>query len=600
MKRVLWSLVALVLTVIGLVLPMSLFVGSTDNLGADPVTITDYQATYDVAADGSMTAVETLTTQFPYGRHGIFRFWDVSDPADAHIRYLPEDIQVTVDGGSVPMELSWQTGKRYRVAKIGDPDRLVSPGQHTYTIRYRIDGVLAPGTSKPAGQDASSSWAGGASARFTWRIVADGWQMPIVKSSTTVNLPADPVSTTCTTGDGSPCRITSPTQNSRTITTGELPPSTGVAVRADLPIAAPDRLTLPWAPAWDPVLGRSLPATLVLLAISAVTFVVGLLWALRSREHIPLLPVMYEPPADPADPSKRLGPTQTYFVTRETMPSMALAATLLYMADNRLVRLDRVGADVWTITSLVDGQVWNQTDPATQAVARALGIDGAGRSFSADGSAVAGKALKSAQSGLSSATSDWAQSVGAVTRSRFEQLGRALVVLAFFVAAALFVFKWYPFSLVVLPIAAFVIGAAGLMVGGVGTRRTLLGRDMWSRAGGFERLLSTTSNKERLDFSARKELYTSYIPYAVAFNCADKWAEKYRTAMGAEPPPPIWFVGPGYSPGGPGMFGGSIDSFESSLSSSLSAYSASQSQSSGGGGFGGFSGGGGGGGGGSW
>ena len=40
------------------------------------------------------------------------------------------------------------------------------------------------------------------------------------------------------------------------------------------------------------------------------------------------------------------------------------------------------------------------------------------------------------------------------------------------------------------------------------------------------------SSKQRFDFSGRKELYTAYIPWAVAFGCADEWAEKYRTEIG--------------------------------------------------------------------
>ncbi|MGK2320373.1 DUF2207 domain-containing protein [Gordonia rhizosphera] len=599
MKRVLLSIAALVLTVIGLVLPMSLFPGSTETVGTDPVTITDYRATYDVSADGRMAATETITADFPYGRHGIFRFWDVTDATDSSIRYLPQDIHVALDNGRVPVEMSWQKGKRFRVAKIGDPDSYLTPGLHVYTISYVIDGVLAPASGTPDGQNSSSSWSGGAASRFSWRVVADGWQMTILKSSTTVNLPDDPISTSCSTSDDTACQITANGQNSRTITTGELAPSTGVAIRADLPLAAPDRVRLPWPPALDPVLGRSVPIAIVLIILSAVTFTLGLLWALRSRESIPLLPVMYEPPADPADPSTRLGPVRTYYVTREAMPSKALAATLLHMADRGIVGLRRHGDD-WTITSKISTDEWGRMDPVADAVAMELGIRGTDRSFEADGSVSAGKKLKSAQEGIAAATKAWARSSGAVTPSGLEQLGRLAVGLAFIAAAVLFAFQWLPFSLCVLPIAAFVIGGAGLFTTGVGTRRTLLGRDVWSRAGGFERLLSTTSNQERLDFSARENLYTSYIPYAVAFGCADKWAEKYRTAMGTEPPTPIWFVG-GYGSGSPGLFGaGGIDSFEASLSSSLSAYAASQrSSSSSGGGGGGFSGGGGGGGG-SW
>ena len=92
-----------------------------------------------------------------------------------------------------------------------------------------------------------------------------------------------------------------------------------------------------------------------------------------------------------------------------------------------------------------------------------------------------------------------------------------------------------------LPFAAFALGGVGLQQSGVGARRTALGRGIWSRAGGFERLLSTPSSEDRFDFAARKDLFIAFIPYAVAFGVADRWADKYRVATGQEPPIPGWY-----------------------------------------------------------
>ena len=42
---------------------------------------------------------ETITVDFPgYGKHGIFRFWDIVDDNAPHARRMPEDISVTRDG----------------------------------------------------------------------------------------------------------------------------------------------------------------------------------------------------------------------------------------------------------------------------------------------------------------------------------------------------------------------------------------------------------------------------------------------------------------------------------------------------------------------
>ncbi|MCH5642928.1 DUF2207 domain-containing protein [Gordonia sp. ABSL49_1] len=597
MKRVLMSVAVAVLALIGLAIPL-IDVDDDAGSGVDPVSITEYRAEYRVAADGRLTARETITADFPASRHGIFRFWDVTDSADSHVRYIPENITVALDDGSVPVDFSWESGKRFRVAKIGDPDRYLTPGIHTYVITYEIAGAIAPSSAEDM---TAGSWSGGDTSRFLWRVVPDGWRMAIARSETVVDLPEAPLATACRTRDGTACTITRSGPTQFTVTTGALHPNTGVTFRADLPSAAPERDATAWPVFFDPILGRSLWVAIVLALLSLLTFGIGVAWVLRSRESTPLLPVMYEPPTDPQRPGGYLGPVQSYFVTRERMPKRALVATLLYLADRGYVRLDRDGTE-WTVTSLVDSSAWQQIDAPSRAAAGALYLTGeAGRSFTTDGSVDAGEKLQAATGALASATSKWAAESGAINTSRFEWTGRALVALALVVAAVLFFFQWLPFSLLVLPIAAFAIGGAGLYAAGVGTRRTLLGRDIWSRAGGFERLISTTSNQERLDFSARRELYTDYIPYAVAFDCADAWAKKYRIATGSEPPVPVWFV-PTSSSTTHGFFGDAsgFDSFESSLSSSLSAYSATQSSSSSGGGGGGFSGGGGGGGGGSW
>jgi len=162
--------------------------------------------------------------------------------------------------------------------------------------------------------------------------------------------------------------------------------------------------------------------------------------------------------------------------------------------------------------------------------------------------------------------------------------------------------NWFEMSSIALIPGALAAGAAPVLAAGASTRRTATGRDLWSRVGGFYRVLSTPSSQNRFDFSGRGDLYTKYIPWAVAFDCADEWAAKYRVETGAEPPVPAYF--PGYAGSHTGNYTDQmVNSFSSTVNSAISAYTATQtSSSSGGGGGGGFSGGGGGGGGGggSW
>jgi hypothetical protein len=558
----------------------------------DPVSISDYKGDFRVDKDGRLTAVETLTTVFPCCRHGIFRFWDVDAPWDSHSRLIPKDIKVTLDGKPEKFELSWQRGRKYRVAKVGDADRTISPGTHVYTISYTVKGALAP-MSAGVRQGESGSWASdGDGSVFYWDVVAGGWQMQIDKSTSRVTLPTATDEIKCTYGFDSrgQCKVTGGGTDGIVITTPAIGPRTPVTVRASQNIPTPDQVKLPWTPMYDGVLGQSFPVALLVVLLALLGLVVGRLWEWRTREEPPGYPVSYEPPPG-------LGPVQSYYVMNERVPPNALISTLLYQAERGLTKLTQVSDKDWLIEG--KGGDWNAVDEVTREVGESLGVTTEGSGFDADGTVSAGETLNGVSSKLTSSVKSWAMQGGLLAGHGSETLGRALVVVAAILAGVLIFFHPGGITLWALPFAAFAVGGIGMLRQGVGTRRTPAGRDQWSRSGGFYRLLSTTSAQDRFDFSAHKELYTAYIPFAVAFACADKWAQKYQLSTGETPPQPIWYVGPSTNHGFWGT-SSSFAGFESSLRSSIGAYEASQSSSSsGGGGFSG-GGGGGGGGGGSW
>src|SRR5689334_1828754 len=77
----------------------------TGGYTSETSTITDYRADFTVDADGTLSAVETLTVDFPVSRHGIFRFFDTRDPNFAKNRLIPYDIDVTRDGAPEPFDI---------------------------------------------------------------------------------------------------------------------------------------------------------------------------------------------------------------------------------------------------------------------------------------------------------------------------------------------------------------------------------------------------------------------------------------------------------------------------------------------------------------
>jgi hypothetical protein len=547
--------------------------GSTEQ---DDATITNYDADFTVSEGGRLSAVETLQVSFPALKHGIFRFFDLRDRSDAHVRLRPQNITVTRDGQSEPFEVLNEGHGRYRNVKIGSASTTMT-GQHVYVIHYTIDGVLAP-------TDGGS--------QFYWSLIPGGWRMPIEQSHLSVHLPAKPEDVRCAVGNGATngCQPQADGGNGFVVSTGRLEPNTPVTVQTRLAMVAPEQDRLPWPQRLDPVLGSSLFALIALLVVAAFAGLMGAMVARQTRERKPQYPLMYAPPDG-------LGPAQASYLYTERVGNDDFVASLLQATEKGATSLDR--QEGWTVTDTGKAASWQSLDPITAYAAQVLGVQGGG-SFTANMTVKSGKKLKSALSKFNSATKDWARQNKLMTSAGIGSAGGLLVIAAFLLAAFLALFNPLGISVVALIPGLFALFAAELLAPGSGTKRTAAGRELWSRIGGFRRMLATPSAEQRFDFSGRKELYTAYIPWAVAFGVADKWAEKYQLETGEEPPSPYYFASAaGYAGGG---FASSMAAdFSNTVSSAISTYEASQSSSSssGGGGFSG-GGGGGGGGGGSW
>ena len=137
MRRILLRVFAIL--AVGALLFIPLLAGlvpTSQSSSPDPVRVTEYDAEYTVEDDGTLIGKETLTGDFPYGRHGIFRYWDLKDFGDEHVRLVPKNIEITRDGEDEPREMLWESGRRFRVAKVGDAEVTLAPGKHTYVITY--------------------------------------------------------------------------------------------------------------------------------------------------------------------------------------------------------------------------------------------------------------------------------------------------------------------------------------------------------------------------------------------------------------------------------------------------------------------------------
>ncbi|MFA5353938.1 MAG: DUF2207 domain-containing protein, partial [Thermodesulfovibrionales bacterium] len=130
--------------------------------------------------------------------------------------------------------------------------------------------------------------------------------------------------------------------------------------------------------------------------------------------------------------------------------------------------------------------------------------------------------------------------------------------------------------------------------------RTETGRRLMDRIEGFRIFLSVTE-KDRLNFinppEKTPELFEKYLPYALALDVEQEWAEQFAGVLAVAQYVPTWYVGRSWDVNHMGDFSGSLGS---SFSSAIASSSTAPGSASGGGGGGSSGGGGGGGGGGGW
>lgn len=547
---------------------------------AETTTIRQYNAFFDVDEFGDMKVTETLVVNFPDDdKRGIFRFFDEYDLNQDHASRHPRDVSVTRDGRAEPYdEVNTQQG-RFRTLRIGDDDVRLPPGDHTYVISYEIKDVLL---------------ADGDGSRFYWDLIPAGWAQKIDRAELTVRLPEPPTDgepLRCAVGAGATdgCDVEADGR-SLNVRVESLPRNTPVTVGVTLPSAPPEAESLlPWSVIWRPVLGSAPWVPLGVLAVVVFAGWFGRRIAAATFEKDPRFPLQYAPPTG-------VGPAQARYILTESTPDEAFVANLMYAAERGAIDLFRE-RDGWWVVARPEAAT-TQLDASTWAATQAL-VPHVDSQFEVSKSdAKSGEKVQAARTDVVVATKRWARDEGLMTQAGWGSLAGVAAVSALVLWGILLAALWSHFALLALVPGAFFAMALPVLYPGATTKRTTAGRHLWSQVGGFRRVLSTPSSVERFDFSGRRELYTAYLPWAVAFGCADEWAAKYRVEMGEEPPDPIFIGGMvGFHAGAGG--GSIVGDFSSTMNGAVSAYQATQASSSGGGGFSG-GGGGGGGGGGSW
>lgn len=548
----------------------------------------------------------------------------------------------TLDGGPVPASVE-SVGNGVRI-RIGDPEKLVSVGNHRYEIRYR--------TSRQLGRFNDYD-------ELYWNATGNGWLFPIDVAEARIRLPSAAafgqrsVYTGAQGSTGTDAEVAAEAPGDISFrTTRPLGPYEGLTVAVAFPkgvVGEPGESTQ--AMWWLADYGPPIVGGLGLLGLTAFYY---LAWKRAGRNpRAGTVVPLFSPPDG-------LTPAGMRYVTKMGADSRAFAAALVDMGVRGHIRMvEEDGGWFSGDKTRIERLAGSSELPAEeQAALRELCVAGGSilmdkknhAKFSAAKNGLSEVLKKQFEGKMFKRNWGWAIAgvllfVGALwlTAAAVAAAGNGAAIWQVGVTVGCIVFAAIAAALLqsssavgkcLLTLAGFVAAAGGLAAGmpilgdalNSGWLLPLLlpalalplavsaffwiaaptveGRAVLDRIAGFKQYLSITE-RERLDRMTAPadtpEIFERYLPYAIALGVENRWADRFAGVLAAAAAHGQqglgWYSGSSRPWDNPGRFASTVGS---SLSSAISSASTAPGSSSGSGGGGSSGGGGGGGGGGGW
>lgn len=601
----------------------------------------DFTAVYDLQADGSVKVTENITWRFPSGedRHGIFRnivvrmgfnneegryrFYDLNDVEVSSPSGAPDQFKVSANGAA----------DEIRVGSASEYTRGTQRYRITYTLANVLNPIKADGTPALTAGDADT-------VELNYNVFGTNEFTERDKAAITVKAPAGSTKVACFQGEaGSTTPCSAATQgNPSSFSASNLGSGDAMTIIASYPASAfdadlradvrdgdagsdvgSDAAPAANAAAWvggigAPVLAAAVMGTLVWTrgrdekyadltpGLSPSVGTAGA--AATTRGGRSTVAVQFTPP-------QGVQPGMVGTVIDETANPIDVSATVIDLAVRGFLRIEETeaggmfGRTDWTLTRL-DPPAHERLLPYERML-----LDGI---FSTRGDVVSLSSLKNTfASTLKTVqgemyrevvTRGWFRSSPQAQRSAWQGLGILLAVLGgfllFYGQGAISAVLGGRFS------GGLALGAGLLLAGGI---TYVLGGKMAARTGegsavlaqslGFKEYL-TTAEAGQIEFEEASNVFSRYLPYAVVFGVADRWAKtfadvaKAAEAAGQSLVMPTWYIWSGNAfPDFTGIANG-VDSFSTTSTGTFTSTPGS-SGSSGFSAGGGFSGGGGGG-----
>jgi hypothetical protein len=623
--------------------------------GADATeSITRFSSDITINGDSSLSVTELIevVAEGRDIRRGIYRDLPTTyeDRFGNRIAVIYEVLKVHRDGEAEPYRLeSLSNGIRIR---IGQADRFLSTGPHSYQIVYRTERQLGFFDSFD---------------ELYWNVTGNGWGFPIRKATASVRLPAGAtaVQKAAYTGafgaQGSDYLSAESNGIWTFATTRELAPGEGLTIAIGWPKGFVQEPTGGDLLSW--FIDDNLATGLAIASTVLIFWYYFIAWRRfgKDPEHGTIFP-RFKPPAG-------LSPAATRFIRLMSFDKKAFSAALINMAVKGYLTIEEADGD-YSLVKAEDADFESLANGERRAAKR---IFSAGNSIELDNKnhEVLGKSVSNLREslkveyerayfkhntglffiGVASSvvliifSGSLGNDPGLFVRAMI-QAGVAgvivFIVLHFWGDDSDPTFKAVPFksvntraltvtvlniiifgtiiaiqSMAALSISLFSNAIQSIcfaMIGGLNViffflmkKPTLAGRSIMDEIEGFRQYLSVAEEARLNKLNPPEktpELFERYLPYALALDVENEWSERFArilTLASMSPSEngyhPRWYRGSSWKPG-------TTNSFSRNLSSSLGAAVASSvtapgsSSGSGGGGFSG--GGGGGGGGGGW
>ncbi len=555
---------------------------------AQDFTINHFHSDIVINRDSSVIVKETLDVLFHRPRHGIYR--------EIPFKYR-DDLGKLITTPTRFFSVTDASGKawKYRVDKsgpvihlrIGDSKRYVD-GDQTYVITYEVENAILFLNDHD---------------ELYWNVTGNYWKAPIKEASATVVLAAKDKSknlwaTGYTGGYGSKgkeCTYETYENSGKFLAERNLNMGEGLTVA----FGWDKGLVFP-PPAWKKFLWAiDLRENWVFLLPIISFFYMFTLWYRKGRDPRvkESVTVMYEPPKFD---NKPLTPGEVGALIDEKLDPRDITSTIVGLAVKGYIKIEETKRE---------GIIFDKTDYYLK---RVKGPNGNLTPFEKE---LMEDLVPTHQPGtlVSELKNKFYTNLPRLKKMIYEDL----VGKKYFLSSPEKVRNSYTtvafvlcaFLIVALMILGTGAGVKGFMVGiltgiplfvfgRVMPAKTRTGASAYMDVLGFQEFLNR-AEKDRLERMGDMNLFSKFLPYAIALDVADSWAKAFE---GIYQDPPDWYVSPGgFRTFTPSTFAHSLSSVTSSLGSAM--FSAPRGSGGGGGGFGGggFSGGGfGGGGGGSW